>query len=76
MHTYRLVIHRHDRLLGHFESGTPWSHDAIKDIAAHLSEADGYRLEFLVASGERRLLESRPDGVRVLSSELLFSPLP
>jgi hypothetical protein len=44
----------------------------VKDIAARLGEADGYRLELLVADSERRLLESGPDGVRLLSSEPLF----
>ncbi len=73
MDTYRLVIRRHDRLLGHFESGAPWSREAVEDIAARLPAADGYRLELLVASGERRLLESSRDGIRVLSSDLLFT---
>jgi len=72
--TYRLVIYRHDRLLGHFESDTPWSREAARDIAARLSADDGYRLELLVADGERRLLESTPQGLRVLSREPEFKP--
>lgn len=74
MKTYRLVIYRHDRLLGHFESHTPWSREAARDIAARLSADDGYRLELLVADGERRLLESTPQGLRVLSREPEFKP--
>ncbi|WP_406625200.1 cytoplasmic protein [Acidovorax sp. SDU_ACID1] len=73
MHTYRLVIRRHDKPLGHFESSTPWSREAVEDIAARLPAADGYRLELLIANGERRLLESGPDGIRVLSTDLIFT---
>lgn len=72
MNTYRLVIRRHERLLGHFESDTPWSLEAVKDIAARLREGDGYQLELLVADGEKRLLESTPRGIRALSIEKLF----
>lgn len=72
MHIYRLIIRRHDRLLGHFESSTPWSREAVEDIAARLGTDDGYQLELLIADGERRLLESSPDGIRVLSIEYQF----
>ena len=76
MKTCRLIIHRHDRLLGYFESDTPQSLDAVRDVAARLNASDGYRLELLVADGERRLLESTPQGLRVLSREPLFKPAP
>lgn len=72
MRTYRLIIRRHDRLLGHFESSTPWSLEAVEDIAARLGADDGYKLELLIADGERRLLESSPDGMRVLGIEYQF----
>ncbi len=72
MRTYRLIIRRYDRLLGHFESSTPWSREAVEDIAARLGTGDGYQLELLIADGERRLLESSPDGIRVLSIEYQF----
>ncbi|MEK7694813.1 MAG: cytoplasmic protein [Pseudomonadota bacterium] len=72
MKTYRLNIWRHDRLLGHFDSGTPWAAEAVKDVAGRLGAADGYRLELLVATDERRVLESGPGGVRVLGIEPLF----
>lgn len=72
MRTYRLIIRRHDRLLGHFESSSPWSREAVEDISARLGTDDGYQLELLIADGERRLLESSPEGIRVLSIEYLF----
>jgi hypothetical protein len=74
MKTYRLVIHQGDRLFGHFESDTPCSAEAVKAIAACLSQCEGYRLELRVAYDEKRLVESTSQGVRLLSRELLFKP--
>ncbi|WP_232243855.1 MULTISPECIES: cytoplasmic protein [Pseudomonas] len=65
------MINSSDRLLGHFESATPWAHEAVQEIARCLAGA-GYSVELLVADSERRLLESGPDGVRVLYSEPVF----
>ncbi|THF65573.1 cytoplasmic protein [Pseudothauera nasutitermitis] len=76
MTSHRLIIWRHDRLLGHFDSHTPWSREAVEDIAARLGEGDGYRLERQAAEGERRLLESTPGGIRVLGIEPLFATIP
>lgn len=76
MRAYRLVISRHGRLLGQFESETPWAEDAIRDLLQRLPGRDGYRTERLVAHGERRLLESGPDGLKVLGREPLFQPIP
>ncbi|MDY0976186.1 cytoplasmic protein [Massilia sp. CFBP9012] len=72
MTIYRIDIRRHGRLLGHFESGTPWSLEAARDIAATLGKADGYQLTFALARDERRLVESGPNGMRLVSSEPLF----
>ncbi|NQD94344.1 cytoplasmic protein [Pseudomonas sp. CrR25] len=71
MNRYRLMVHRNTKLLGHFESATPWAQEAVQDIARCLSKA-GYDLELLVADSERRLLESGPEGIRILHSEPLF----
>lgn len=74
MTIYRIDIRRHGRLLGHFESATPWSLEATRDIAATLGKADGYQLTFALARDERRLVESGPNGMRLVSSEPLFVP--
>lgn len=71
MQTYRLIIQRHGQLLGHFESAVPWAREAVQSIAGCLGEL-GYSLELQVADGERRLLESTPQGIRLLSGEPLF----
>lgn len=49
MKAYRLVISRHGRLLGQFESETPWADDAIRDLLQRLPVRDGYRTELFVA---------------------------
>lgn len=72
MHTHRLVIRRHGKLLGHFDSNTPNAASAVREIASRFTEAEGFELEFLVAEQERRLLESGPEGIRLLSSEPVF----
>lgn len=73
---YRLLVHRDDKYLGHFDADTGDALPAIREIAARLPAGDGYRLELQAAHGERRLLESSPDGLRVLGREPLFVPVP
>lgn len=76
MKAYRLVISRHGRLLGQFESETPWAEEAVSDLLRRLPAQDGYRTELFVAHDERRLLESGPGGLKILGREPLFQPLP
>lgn len=71
MNRYRLMVRSGTKLLGHFESAAPWAQVAVQDIARCLTDA-GYDLELLVADSERRLLDSGPDGIRILSSEPIF----
>lgn len=71
MQKYRLTLQRHGQLLGHFESDVPWAREAVRGLVASLGEL-GYDLELQVADGERRLLESTPQGIRLVSSEPLF----
>ena len=73
MPCYRLFVYRHDKPLGHFDADSVDALDAVRDIAARLPAQDGYRLELAVAHDERRLLESGPDGLRVLAREPLFA---
>lgn len=75
MPIFRLTISQDDQLLGHFESDLPWATQAMRKIAANLSQA-GYSLDLLVAHSERRLLESGPDGVRMISREPQFQQAP
>ncbi|MFC4487679.1 cytoplasmic protein [Tepidiphilus baoligensis] len=76
MKIYRIVIFRHGRLLGQFDSETPWAAEAVHDLLQRLPEQEGYRTELFVAHDERRLIESGPGGLRLLGREPLFQPLP
>ena len=76
MTAYRLVIYRHNRLLGQFDSETPWAEDAVRDLLGCLPKQDGYHTELFVAHDERRLLESSPEGLRVVARDPIFEPRP
>lgn len=76
MSTYRLVVQRHQKLLGHFESNTPWASEAVKEIAARFPKEEGFELELLVAKEERRLVEMSSSGIRVLGREPVFTSIP
>ncbi|MNZ70127.1 hypothetical protein D3C78_884480 [compost metagenome] len=73
MAIYRLMISRHGKLLGHFESDTPWAEEAARDVAARFPAESGYSVSPLKSCGERRLLEAGPDGVRVIHAERTFA---
>ncbi|GHD66052.1 cytoplasmic protein [Jeongeupia chitinilytica] len=75
---YRLTIWQYGELLGFFETEAPRALDALATIIAHLPAEQGFRTQRLVAFGERRILESGPDGLRLLGVEALFqaAPLP
>ncbi|MDH2433957.1 cytoplasmic protein [Pokkaliibacter sp. MBI-7] len=75
MSVYRLVIHRHGKLLGHFESGTPWAEQAIMEVAALFPDAAGFQLSAQKSIEERRLLASGPEGVQIIHAEHTFTPL-
>ncbi|MBB4863263.1 hypothetical protein HNP46_002110 [Pseudomonas nitritireducens] len=73
MQKYRLTLQRHGQLLGHFDSDLPWARDAIRAVAEALG-GQGFDLQLQVAEGERRLLESSPEGIRILACEPLYRP--
>jgi len=75
MSTHRLVIHRHGKLMGYFESATPDAEQAVREVASALSMSEGFSMDMQVATGERRLLESTPDGIRLLSRQPIFQSL-
>jgi hypothetical protein len=73
MSTYRLIVHRNQKLLGHFESSTPWASEAIDELVARLPASEGFELQLLVATDERRLIEASASGIRVLGREPVFT---
>ena len=72
MQTHRLIIRQYGKLLGHFDSNTANASSAAREVASRFPAAEGFELELLVAEHERRLLESGPEGIRLVSSEPVF----
>lgn len=72
MSGYRLIVHRNDVLLGHFDSDGPQARQHLQTIAATLPAAEGFQLQWQQAVGEQRLLSSGPDGINVLGSTLVY----
>lgn len=75
MKSYRLVVRQNGRMVGHFDiSGIT----ALEDICvarAMFGIAGGYDCELLVADSERRMLESGPEGMKILMREAYYRPM-
>jgi len=69
---HRLLIHHDGRLVGQLDTAPGCPPALLDAIADGLRQVHGCTLERLVAQGERRILESGPDGLRVLASTPLF----
>lgn len=74
MQTYRILVRRHGRLLGHLDLAAGVSPADCADFSARLPAGDGYALSVLESVGERRLLESTPAGIRLLAAEHVYEP--
>ncbi len=75
MKSYRLVVHQNGRLIGHFETS---GRNALEDVCvarAIFGVTGGYQCELQVSDCERRMLESGPEGMKILMSEKCFRPM-
>ncbi|MGM5145063.1 cytoplasmic protein [Salmonella enterica] len=75
MKSYRLVVRQQGRIVGHFETS---GLDALEDIRvarAMFGITGGYQCELQVSDSERRMLESGPDGMKILMREKCFRPV-
>ncbi|WP_368919022.1 cytoplasmic protein [Citrobacter sp. RHB21-C01] len=75
MKSYRLVVRQQGRVVGHFDTSGV---DALADICvarAMFGVAGGYQWELLVADAEKRMLESGPDGMKILMREKCYRPV-
>ncbi|SQC34523.1 cytoplasmic protein [Kluyvera cryocrescens] len=75
MKSYRLVVRHNGRLVGHFDTS---GQDALEDACvarAIFGVTGGYQCELQVSDCERRMLESGPDGMKVLMREPYFRPV-
>ena len=72
MKSYRLVVRQQGRIVGHFDTT---GEAALEDACVARSLfglAGGYQCVLLVSESERRILESTPGGMRVLSREKCY----
>lgn len=67
------------------KEGKPWccidvehleAHQVVRDVAGRFPAQDGFDIAVMKRVGERRLLESSPSGVKLISTEPLFEPQP
>lgn len=72
MQQYRFIVWRHDRLWCRIDVESPWAPEVAQDVAQRFPASEGYRIDSFVATQERRIVESGPDGMRLLSREPLY----
>ena len=75
MAIYRLTIFHQQKQLGHFESDTPHSQQAVRDMLQRLPASEGFSFELQVAHSERRIIEADAQGMRILAREAQFQPI-
>lgn len=76
MSSHRLIVHQYGVLLGRFDSDGPQARHNLHTLAAQLPALHGFHLQWQQAIGEQRLLSSGPQGLRVLSSEVVYQDIP
>ena len=75
MKSYRLVVRQQGRIVGHFDTS---GNEALEDacvVRSLFGVAGGYQCDLLIADNERRILESGPEGMKVLSREKCYRPV-
>lgn len=75
MKSYRLVVRQQGRVVGHFDTSGAQSLEDICVARAMFGITGGYDCELLVADSERRMLESGPDGMKILMREPCYRPV-
>ena len=75
MKSYRLGGRQNGRMVGHFDTSGATALEDICVARAMFGIAGGYNCELLVADSERRMLESGPEGMKVLMREPCFRPV-
>ncbi|WEJ86781.1 MAG: cytoplasmic protein [Klebsiella huaxiensis] len=74
MKSYRLVVRQQGRVVGHFDtSGSEALEDAC-EVSSLFGAVGGYQCDLLVSDSEKRILESSPEGMKVLSREKCYRP--
>lgn len=72
---FRIELSFNGRAWSRIDIDVPWATEVLNDIRARFPAEHGYRMRVFVADAERRIVESGPDGIRLLSRNPLFKPL-
>ncbi|HRL21714.1 hypothetical protein [Alcaligenes sp. SDU_A2] len=69
-----LIIRQNGKESGRFHSSPSCPTEQLRQLARHLQTLPGCVLELQRSCGERRILDSGPTGLRLLSAEILYEP--
>jgi hypothetical protein len=71
---YRIIVYKNHHKWCCIDVENPWAEEVLNDIQEILRSEIGYKLEILEATGERRICVIEPEGIKLLSREVLFKP--
>lgn len=72
---YCVNVWKNDRFWCRIETDSPWARDVVDDLLSHFPAEQGYLVELLVATEDRRIFENGPDGVRLLACKPIYRPV-
>ncbi len=72
MEHLRVTVHLHQAYWCQFDIEHAAAEHALADVVRRFPEGEGYTLDIQRKMGERRLLESTPDGIRLLYAQPMF----
>lgn len=74
MSQFKILLWQNQSLLGQFESAANTGHELIQQIHSRFPQEAGFRTEVMVASDEKRIIESSRQGIRLISREVIYQP--
>ncbi|WP_324724519.1 hypothetical protein [Lelliottia sp. JS-SCA-14] len=70
--THRLSVYFHDNLIGNLDCENNQAETLIRKLQSVLSAEEGWSSIRFVSDQEKRILESSPAGIKLISSEKIF----
>ncbi len=70
--THRLNVYLNENLIGNLDCQTPHAAALIAKLQSVLAAEEGWSSVRFVSDQEKRILESTPSGIKLISSEKLF----
>ena len=74
MKSYRLVVRQQGRVVGHFETTGSEALEDVCEVGSLFGAGGGYQCDLQVSDSEKRILESGPEGMKILSREKCYRP--